>query len=116
MTTFVMIFINSSPLCVIGFRKDLITFFNFTMSFSCLVQTANDRSWCMLGDVVGSCHLICIFSYILLSSGGIRKNLSQAESFCVIPTSRLMIHDAINVLQSAIYHDSAEWYLILIDC
>jgi len=30
--------------------------------FSCQVQTANNRSWCMLRDVVGVCHLVCIFS------------------------------------------------------
>src|SRR6218665_3385542 len=40
MTTFVMILTNSSSSRVIGFRKDLITLFNFTMFFSCLVQTA----------------------------------------------------------------------------
>src|SRR6218665_927113 len=62
MTTFVMILINSSSSCVIGCKKDLITFFNFTIFFSCLVQTANNRSWCMLRDVVGVCHLVCIFS------------------------------------------------------
>src|SRR6218665_3276511 len=62
MTTFVMILINSSSSCVIGFKKDLITFFNFTMFFSCLVQTDNNRSWRMLRDVLGVCHLVCIFS------------------------------------------------------
>src|SRR6218665_3832023 len=31
-TTFVMILINSSSSCVIGFKKDLITIFNVTMS------------------------------------------------------------------------------------
>src|SRR6218665_3203859 len=62
MTTFVMILINTSSSCVTGFKKDLITFFNFTMFFSYLVQTANNRSWCMLHDVVGVCHLVCIFS------------------------------------------------------
>src|SRR6218665_747601 len=30
--------------------------------FSCQVQTANNRLWCMLRDVVGVCHLVCIFS------------------------------------------------------
>ena len=66
---------------------DMSTVLSRAMFSSCRVHTASDRSWCSLHVVVGKLAITCASSASLLSSGAVRKNLSRALAFYVMPTS-----------------------------